>query len=60
MNEIEKEEVCHLEARRVNIRWKNLIFHLYTLFTSIKKILWICWAVALPSTKQIVHVNFYS
>ena len=37
MADIEKEGMCHLMARAVNIKGEHFIFHLYTLFSCMKK-----------------------
>ena len=51
--------VCHLEARELTLDGSTLFFHLFTLFSYIKKIVNLanmlgCRAAALPGTKQIL------
>ena len=50
MAEIEKEEMCHLLAREVFIRWQHLIFsfiYMIKLYEGDCAVLLICWAVRL-------------
>ena len=67
MADIEKEEVCHLDAEEVT-KWQHLISHLFIfiyiyiyIYIYIVQqyredfgMLQICWPVALPITKQTV------
>ena len=65
MAKIEKEQVCHLVVRELNIMWQHLILifnsiiYIVQLYKADCIILWDmlgCWAIALPRTKKYMEV----